>query len=100
MSENDNPEVNAVLETVTSTIRSLVNLVDTAVATLGSHTQSLNGLAELAADQADTLRVLESKAYALEQDLAELRREHESLKERHETLARAHLVHDHGSLRA
>jgi hypothetical protein len=69
MSNKDDMSVNQVLETVTSTIRSMVGLVDTAVASIKNHNEAIDGLAKITQDQDARIRTLQSQVYALREDL-------------------------------
>ena len=66
---SEDTSVNQVLETVTSTIRSLVNLVDTAVATVKKNNESIDGLVKVTQAQDAQIRTLQSQVYALREDL-------------------------------
>lgn len=68
MSSNEDTSVNQVLETVTSTIRSLVNLVDTAVATVKKNNESIDGLVKVTQAQDAQIRTLQSQVYALKEE--------------------------------
>ena len=69
MSNKDDMSVNQVLETVTSTIRSMVSLVDTAVASIKHHNEAIDGLAKINQEQDAKIRTLQSQVYSLREDL-------------------------------
>jgi chromosome segregation ATPase len=100
MSNSEDTDVNVVLETVTRTLRGLTTALEETAKSLNRHDHMFQNVEHNMGNFDDKARELQTKVYAQEQDIAELRRELESLKGRHETLARAHLVHSHGPYNA
>jgi chaperonin cofactor prefoldin len=73
----------------------MVQLVDTAVASIKNHNEAIDGLAKVTQDQDARIRTLQSQVYALKEENESLKRGLENLGTTVGNLCKSYMLHSH-----